>query len=165
MHDWTETGDRSTRPDVAGQTRVLQIIVGALLMGVVFFAGFVVVTGALQQPPGGRVLSYVAVGMGALMAVLHVVIPGVIERAALANQGVGANPQSMVGVYVIRTIVAVALLEGAAFVSVVALMIEHHPWVLGVTGVMLVLMALQIPSRTRVEHWLESRLMERDAAG
>ena len=109
-------------------------------------------------------LSYVAVGMGALMAILHVVIPGVIERAALANQGVGAGPQSLVGVFVIRTIVAVALLEGAAFVSVIALMLEHHPWVLGVTGVMLMLMAMQFPSVTRLEHWLESRLMERDVA-
>jgi hypothetical protein len=95
------------------------------------------------------------------MIILHAVVPGLVERAALANQGVGSGLPSLVGVFVTRTIVAAAMLEGAAFMSLVALMIEHQPWMIGVTGVLVVLMLMQIPSRTRVEHWVESRMMER----
>ncbi len=157
------TSDAS-RSMISTQTRLLQIIVCSLITGVLLFTGFVIWSGALRQPPGGRMLTYLAVGMGMVMAVLHVVVPGLVERAALANQAVGSGVQSLLGVYVIRTIIAAALLEGAAFTSVVAVMIEHHQWVLGVTVVLLVLMIMQIPSSTRIEHWLESRLMERDVA-
>jgi hypothetical protein len=153
---------RSSEPQsVVAQTRVLQIVVGALVMGVTLFGAFVVFT-ALKKPPEGMTLSYIAVGFGALMVVLHVVVPSIVERAALANQSVGSGSQALVDVYFIRTIIAAALLDGAAFMSLVAVMQEHRPWVLGVTAVLLVLMIMQIPSRTRIEQWLESKMMERE---
>jgi hypothetical protein len=139
------------------QALIMQIIVGSMMFGVVCFAAFVVLTGRVSGPPDGTILSYAAVGMGALMAVLHVVIPAALERAALANQATPPSETSLLGMYFTRTIIAVALLEGAAFFSVFAAMQEHRPWVLGVTAVLLVLMAMQIPSATRLAHWLENR--------
>jgi hypothetical protein len=146
---------------LAAQARVLQIIVFAMVSGVVIFGGFLIVTGSLQKPPEGTLLSYAAVGFSFVALVLHVVIPAAIERAAIANQPVGSGPEALLGVYFTRTIIAAALLEGAAFLTLVAVMIEHQPWILGATAVLIVLMLLQFPSRTRMEHWLESRLMER----
>jgi len=146
------------------QTRTIQIVVAALITGVVAFAGFLAFTGELQKPARGQTLSYIAVAFGALAAVLHAVVPTVIERAALANQGVGAGPEMMMGALFTRTIVACAILEGAAFFSLVAVQTEHQLWVLGVTGVLLLLMLAQFPSATRIQHWLEARMMEREAA-
>jgi hypothetical protein len=147
------------------QTRVLQIIVCTLVVSVLMFAGFVVLSGHLQRPPQGQVLSYASLAMAMVMIVMHVVVPGFVERAALANQPVGTAEPELARVFVTRTIIACALLEGAAMMSLVALMIEHRPWVLGVTAVLVVLMLLQIPSRTRIEHWLESRRMDRAMIG
>ncbi len=156
-------GSQAWRQMIAGRTRVLQIIVIALMTGICAFGAFVIFTGKAQEPPQGQILSYLAVGMGAMAAVMHVVIPAIIERAALANQSVDVSPESLLAALQTRTIVACALLEGPALLSLIAVLIEHHPWVLGVTGVLLILMALQIPSTTRVEHWLEARMMERNA--
>jgi len=149
-------------PLLATQIRVIQIVVGALIAGVLAFATVVIVTGALQKAPQGHFLSYISVGFGTLMAILHVLVPAFVERAGLANQPVGADPSMLCGVFFTRTIIAAALLEGAAMLSIAALLTEHHPWVLGVTAVMLVLLLMQFPSRTRVEHWLEMRAMERE---
>jgi hypothetical protein len=146
---------------IAAQTRVLQIVVSAMLMGVVAFAVFVIVT-EIGKAPQGTTLSYVAVGFGTLMTILHAVIPAVIERAALANQSIGSGAEAVVRVFFTRTIIACALLEGGAFMSLVAVLTEHQRWVLGVTAVLLVLMVMQFPSRTRIEQWLETRMMERE---
>ena len=162
MTSTTDPRSSQTESLILAQTRVLQIVVGALVIGVSIFAGYVILSGTLQKPPQGAMLSTVAVGFGALMVVMHFVVPGVIERAALANQAIGADRESLVRVYFTRTIIAAALLEGAAFMSLVAVMNEHQPWVLGVTAVILVFMLMQIPSRTRIEHWLESKMMERE---
>jgi hypothetical protein len=156
----TDTGSEPSAT-LTAQTRILQIVVSALVVGVLMFGGFVGLT-ALKKPPQDTTLSFIAVGFGALMIVLHVIVPGIVERAALANQSVGSGDEQLVRVYFTRTIIAAALLEGAAFLSLVAVMQEHQPWVLGVTAALVVLMVMQIPSRTRIEHWLESRLMERE---
>jgi hypothetical protein len=146
---------------IATQTRILQVVIGALIFGVLVFGGFVIAT-QLNQPPNGTTLSSMAVGMAALNVLLHVVIPQLIERAALKNQSVDFNVESVLRVFFTRTVIACALLEGAAFTSIAAVMIEHQYWVFGVTAVLLVLMLVQFPSRTRVEQWLEIRLMERE---
>jgi hypothetical protein len=164
MMQWNDPPPNQTAsesPSLTAQTRVLQIVVGALVMGVLLFGTFVVFT-ALKKPPGGVTMSYIAIGFSALMIVLHVIVPGVVERAALRNQSIDTGPQALLGVYFTRTIIAAALLDGAAFLSLVAVMQEHRPWVLGVTAVLVVLMIMQIPSRTRIEQWLEMRMMERD---
>jgi hypothetical protein len=139
----------------------LQIVVSAMVIGVLGFAGGAILI-VLQKPPQGTTLSYVAVGFGALTVILHAVVPAFVERAALANQPVGSGAESLLRVYFTRTIVAAALLEGGAFMSLAAVMIEHQRWVLGVAAVLLVLMVMQFPSRTRIEQWVETRMMERE---
>jgi hypothetical protein len=150
------------QPAITTHTRVLQIIVGALITGVLAFAGFVVFTGALQQPPKPGFLSQLAVVMAAINVALHAIIPSIIERSALANQSVGSGVPQLLGVFQTRTIIAAALLEGAALFATVTVMIEHQSWVLVVTGVLLLLLLLQFPTTTRVEQWLETRLMDQD---
>ncbi|QDT53623.1 hypothetical protein Pan44_16460 [Caulifigura coniformis] len=150
----------ATSAQLRMQTRTIQIVVAALITGVVTFAGFLAVSGEFQKPPRGQTLSYVAVAFGALAAVLHVVVPAAIERTSLAKQGVGAGPEMLMGTLFTRTIVACAILEGAAFFSLVAFQTEHQLWVLGVTAVLLLLMIAQFPTATRIEHWLETRMME-----
>ena len=156
-----ERGSDEWRRFVRVQTRVLQIIVGALIFGVFVFAVVIVAIGP-AGPPRGRILTSTAVAIATAMVVLHVIVPMIVERAALANRSIGSGPRGLLGALTARTIVACALLEGAAFFSIVAMMIEHHRWVLGVTAVLVMLMAMQFPTTTRVEQWLETRLMEED---
>jgi hypothetical protein len=161
--DQSNAGSNEWRTMVRGHALTLQIIVGALIAGVSLFTGYVIFTGKLQLPPQGEMLSLMAVGMAAVMVPLHFLVPAMVERAALANLGVNAGPQTLMGVFMTRTIIAAALLEGAALTSGFALLAEHRSWVLGVTATLLVLMAMQIPTVTRIEHWLELRMMERQS--
>lgn len=150
---------------ITAHTRVLQIIVSSLVLGVLALAGFLVFSGALQPPPKPGFLSQLSIVMAAINVALHAIIPSIVERAALANQSVGAGVPQLLTIFQTRTIIAAALLEGAALFATVTVMIEHQSWVLVVTGVLLLLLILQIPTRTRVEQWLEARLMDRDAGG
>ena len=146
---------------IAAQTRVLQIVVGALIFGVLAFAGFVIAT-QLNNPPRDNGMATIAVGFAATNILLHFVVPVLIERSALKNLSVDAGLETVLGVFFTRTIIACALLEGAAFLSIYAVMAEQQYWVFGVTAVLLVLMLMQFPSRTRIEQWLETRMMERE---
>lgn len=150
------------RERVTQGTRVLQIIVGSLILGVLLFTGFLLWSGAAAQPPRGKLLSFMAAGIATINVILHVSIPMVIQRAALANRSVGSGLSTLLGVYVTRTIIACALLEGAAIFSLVAVQTEHRRWVFAITAGLLVLMFMQFPTRTRIEQWLETRLMEFD---
>jgi hypothetical protein len=163
MMEWNDPppSDQRDVPSVAAQTRILQIIVGALILGVLAFAGFVVAT-QLNNAPRQTGIATIACGFAALNIVLHFVVPAFIERTALNNLSVDAGSESLLGVFFTRTIIACALLEGAAFLSIFAVMSEQKHWMFGVTAVLLALMLMQFPTRTRIEHWLELRMMERE---
>jgi hypothetical protein len=52
-------------------------------------------------------------------------------------------------------IVGLALLEGTAFLGILAYLIEAQPLALGVTGIAILCMLLKFPTRSRVQAWLE----------
>ena len=164
MMDWNDPPPNqpaSNPPNISAMTRVLQIVVGALIFGVLMFAGFVIAT-QLNNPPRQTGITTIAIGFAAVNVFLHFVVPGIIERTALKNLSIDAGPETMVGVFFTRTIIACALLEGAALLSIYAVMADQQYWVFGVTAVLLALMGMQFPSRTRIEQWLETRMMERE---
>ena len=52
-------------------------------------------------------------------------------------------------------IVGLALLEGSAFMALLAYLLEGQTWVLGLAAGVLALMAVRFPTRASVLAWLE----------
>jgi hypothetical protein len=144
--------------------RNMQIIAGALIAGVVVFALVAVfVLGALSQPLTGVIVSYMALGMTAMEMVPFALVPRFVTAQTVhrARQGAGnlEGDALQYGLYQTRMILRYALLEGAAFFCIVATIIEHNWWTLGMAGGLVLIMLTIFPTRTRVEHWIETQRM------
>jgi hypothetical protein len=138
--------------------RGMQIIAAALPLGVIVFALVAVVgTGALAQPPSGNIVSLVGVVVAAGAFVAHLVLPNLIaQRAANVPQQLPAELKPY-GEYQLRMIIKLALLDSAAFFNVVAAMVEHNWWSLGIAGLLVGWMLTNFPTRGRVERWIAER--------
>ena len=97
-------------------------------------------------------------------------IPSIITKARLSQiksqDSDGQNSElklaSLLSIYRIQLIITLAFLEGAAFFNLVSVMIEHHVISLTAAIVLLGLMAVRFPSRTKVSWWVQDRLRELD---
>ncbi|MFG0333418.1 MAG: hypothetical protein ACF8TS_08665 [Maioricimonas sp. JB049] len=105
----------NVQPDA--RIRVMQIITLGMVAGVIMVGlAAVFVVGALDEPSDSQFISLFAVGFTGLMFGLHLFVPQIAARQALAASG----PPDWYQVYQLRTIVGMALLEGAAFFNIVA---------------------------------------------
>jgi hypothetical protein len=112
-----------------------------------------------------RVMQIIA---GALMIVNHLVIPSIITKTRLnqikSQDSDGQNSElklaSLLSIYRMQLIITLAFLEGAAFFNLVSVMIEHHVISLIAAIVLLGLMAVRFPTRTKVSWWVQDRLRE-----
>jgi hypothetical protein len=137
--------------------RVTQIITGALVMGVVTFAAIAVpAIGALNAAPNGVLVSGLGAAFAVLAFVLHLAVPAVMRASAER----AVSDQQLYGLYLSKTIIGLALLEGAAFFNLIALMVEHNWWSLAIVGGLVLWMLALFPTRTRVSHWVEARQMQ-----
>lgn len=145
-------------PEAAART--LQIVVGALMFGVLAYGGFVLSQGGLAAPAQPGIMAPMAAGMAAICFVLHLVVPPIITKQAV--QSSRGEQQSLLGAYMTKTIVAGALLEGPAFFNLFALSAEHQWWTLAIVVFLLLAMFAQVPTSTRIAHWVEAQQAERN---
>jgi len=140
--------------------RVMQILTLAMAAGVVMFGVVaVLIVGALNEPPDGQLVSLLGLAFAGLAFVLHLIVPGII-----ANQNVVADGETdWYAVLQVRTIIGLALLEGAAFFNLVACIFEHNWWSLAVAGGLVFWMLARFPTTTGVEQWIETQKLEQDA--
>lgn len=144
--------------------RSAQIITLALVAGVVVFAGVaVLVVGALSQPPSGSIISLIGAGLTVMQLGLAFIVPDHMARLGSATQSQLSAEVRPYGAFLTRHIIRLALLEGAAFFNVIAAIIEHHWWSLGIAGLLVGWMLMQFPTRERVEHWIAT--LERETGG
>lgn len=68
-----------------------------------------------------------------------------------------SSTQQYLGVYQTRLITKLALLEGAAFINIVALQAEQSWWSLGTAGFVVILMIAGFPTRSKIEFWTQSQ--------
>jgi hypothetical protein len=161
----------TSREQLTRQLATMRIIAGALCAGVLIFTGIVLVLeqGAAEEP----VLAFVAilVSVGAVLAAVWVPrMIGAPARVAPADAPAGernsALPESdqtqrvsqALARYQTRLIVSLAMLEGAAFLNLVAYMVEGQMVNVAVALVLWLLMLLQFPSRARTENWIAGQL-------
>lgn len=151
--------------------RTLQIIVCAMAMGVIMFMA--VVTFEFSQnanvaKPATPVVTYaaiaVAVGAGAAWLILPGLIAGRLHRSLAGGRyptsGLAANVPNaaelgdvapLAAIYQTRTIISVALLEGAAFMAIVAFMLERQHVAIGIALLFLLLILSHFPTLSRLE--------------
>lgn len=167
----------SWEEQVANQVRILQIIVGALVSGCLFFLVIVLVV----DPAAGHrslAISYVAAAflIGAIGA--RSVVPGLLVRAGRKNIARGTFPAAqaaahdesqqtpspdrdaamLLTLFQAKTIVGAAILEGVTFFLLIAYMVERFTPMLAIAVVLILLIAAHVPTRSRVVRWIEDQL-------
>jgi hypothetical protein len=167
------------RDQLKPMVRTMQIIVGALCLGVLSFLMVVLVIGATKpQDQGGEpFLTYVAVGMAVGAVIVSMWLPSMILRSSQvtttnplagdshprgANVTAAENIGPFAQLYQTQLIVRCAILEGAAFFCLVSYMIEQHALGLVAVVVLLLIMLTNFPTPSRVETWIDTRLVEKD---
>ena len=148
-----ETHDHGAKlgPEWKGHLRTMQIIATALVLGPAVFAAVVLATfqGASDSL---ELLGKIGLGVAAVTVVMSVIVPGMIGTLKETS-----STQQYLGVYQTRLITKLALLEGAAFINIVALQAEQSWWSLGTAGFVVILMIAGFPTRSKIEFWTQSQ--------
>ncbi len=158
----TEPGEEPTLPDFSEDLRGMKIVVFALIQGVVFFAGIMLWVGGFKNEPfsDAGAVAWAGVGFGALMLVLSYVIPSAKERRGLdeLSQQQHAKVSDYLGLYRGNLIIGCALAEGACFMNVLLYFIGGQLMNLGLVVVLVIRIAMHMPSQTRVARWLADNM-------
>lgn len=166
--------DEKQREHLAGISTVLQIIVLALVFGVVTFA-FVVFFVLVED--GGKaeqgIISIIAACTTLVAIVAAEVVPRIIRsnmrQAIVKGKPLGTSSGeaisndmgdvgSLAAVFQTTTIVGAAILEGAAFFNLVAYMLEHQTINLMCAALLVVAILFKRPNRSKLEGWVEDEL-------
>lgn len=149
---------------ISKQVKTMQIIWFALIAGVGTFSGVAIFLHP-EVPAANLVLSRFLLFFAPMSVVMSFVVPGMIGRSAVKQslpelQSADAEvayPRLAV-FYQTSLIVALALLEGAAFFALMAYQLEGVWWTLLVAAVLGFFMLLHFPTVGRVEAWCRTQL-------
>jgi hypothetical protein len=164
---------------LTAQVRTQQIIVAALVLGLVMFlviAAYLRATGQFQGVPAFPILTYVAIPLGLGVLAAYAVVPNLVAASGRRRIADGTwNPVSneygspvsapasdrgkLLQVYGVRLIIGVALWEAVAFFLIIAYLVEGSPWLLAGAIICAAVLAAHFPTRGRVEQWLENQKM------
>ena len=173
--------DSPWREELGPAVRTLQIIVGALTAGsVVFLIVAIVLSGAIAVEAGNTpILTYVALGFAAMVLLARPIVSNIIVATGRSRIAKGTwqppggqqanramsellermgDAGKLVVINQVRTIVAGALLEGAAFLLLVVYLAEHSWISLAVAIVFILTLAMHFPTRQRLIAWIENQL-------
>jgi hypothetical protein len=158
--------DTSWSDELTTSVRTLQIVVAAMSFGCVAFLAVVLIAGGNPPPSSTPVLSYIAAGFAALQVVVRLLAPGIIvaqgRKKILQETAAGAPmdawPSKLTQLMMTKTIVAAAILEGAALFLLIACLVEKSPWVLAIAIALLVGIALNWPTQSSAQAWIDGQL-------
>jgi len=179
------------REAIGRRVLTLQIVVGALVAGLLVFLVVVLVViqeGMPGAPEVASILTYVAVGLALTAVLVRLFVPDMIVARGRRQIGEGAwqMPRSAPAhgatgqqhsaqfveqtgdagrlflVFQTRTIVAAALLEGPAFFALIAYMLGRSPLAMIVALLLILGVALHFPTQSGVLHWIEEQLRRVD---
>jgi hypothetical protein len=144
----------------------LQITIAALVAGCTIFLVIAVCTSGLAAGARGQPLvGYVALAFGAVALLGRTTFPGIVVAAGRrqvlrvhAEADAAATADSLCRLYSTKTIMGGAIIEGATFFLLVAYLVEGWLPSLIAAGALIVVLALHMPTRSRLGHWLEDQL-------
>lgn len=153
--------------DISGLVRTLRIIVGALIAGDVCFAAVASFLAFNAPPQPGQkadaLIAYLAAGFAAVTLIARIIVPQQVASKMIQQATTGKSPESITKelfypVYQSTLIIASALLNGAVFFNLIALIISHQPFSLGIAAVLVAVMATGFPSAEKIKNWSEEQL-------
>ncbi len=158
-----------SQPTLQQRLMIMTVIWFALIMGVVTFGVIVVFIGIEQKPGDGLpLITYVGMGMAALMLVLRLIIPDLVARKqfALAMQTVKTegidDEEQMLGtfyqIFMVRLIIGMALLEGAAMLNLIAVMAENQKLAFVPVAILLLVMIASVPTKSKLDGWIRTQM-------
>ncbi len=164
---------------LVGLVRTLQIIIVAITLGCVFFFGIALLAGGSpigfdELPP----ITLIALVFTAVIAVARCIVPSVFVARARRKIREGTwnfqpktgakipsdpdNPKTIIyklaQVFMARTILAAAMLEGAAFFVLVTYLVARSPWSLIAAFVLIIALFAHIPTPNRVSLWIQDQM-------
>lgn len=175
------SGNRVT--GLAPLVRTVQIVVAALTAGcILFMVVAIAVAGSPKVPEAEPVITWLAAAVAVALVLSRLVVPAVIVARSRRKiqQGVFQSPvgQSLTAsidsdstdrrtaqlaqVFVSKTILGAAILEGGVFFLLIAYLVEHSPMSLMLAGLLIVVLALHLPSCSQVESWIEEQTRRMD---
>lgn len=174
--------DSAVEEHLGGLVRTLQIIVGAMAVGVIAFlsVGSVVPPDMLpfSTDPSSRVLTTLALVWGGMTLVAHVAAPKVMERKGVARIARGEDPVAgsspsnstlppeiaatdagkLCTLFATLTIVRSAMIEGAALLAGLAFVTEKQITALCAALALIAILLAWFPTRNRISAWIEQQL-------
>lgn len=157
------SAQKGPAPETVGRQAML--IVGALLAGMLTFACVAVVIAKEPAEKAPEMLSAIGLGAAGLSLLLRLIMPTSIEKQSVSDLPTESNDQNprqmLAGVYLTKTIIGAALLEGAGFFNLVVYLLTRSPWNLGAAGAMAAIMAVTFPSQTQFDSWADRTLRDR----
>lgn len=141
---------------------VCQIIAGALMMGVITFAGVTIVS-HFNNPPQGAgnndsTMFIVAVVFTVFDLLARFIVLKVMDRNMAGKiadrEEEGLVPEDILSAFQTRLIISLALLEGVAFFCLIAFMIEHRWEAFGLAMFLLLMMGMNFPTENKFRNWV-----------
>jgi hypothetical protein len=155
--------------DVRQVIVISRVIVLALASGVVTFGAIALIIGGLDTQAPLQVLTVMSAIFGGGALVMGFVLPTLFVTAQVrqiaSEPGEGSrsgDAKRLAMAFHTKTILSCALLEGAAFLALIAVMIEHHLAGLVVAAVLLTAILSHFPSPPGVTEWIDERLRQVD---
>jgi len=158
-------------PQITLQQRqmMMTVIWLALIMGVVTFGMIVTFIGLKEEPGKGLpVITYLGTGLAALMLVLRMIIPNMIARNQFtqamqeAREEGNQDEEQMLGtfyqIFMVRMIIGLALLEGAAMINLVAVMVENQKLAFIPVAILLLVMIASMPTKSKLDGWIRNQM-------
>ena len=150
--------------DHPGQIRTVQIITFALMQGVVVF-GAVAFFISRDKPKTDGFLVWIALGLAVVAVVIRSIIGGFLNGALSSGMDrtvwdeLPSQKQNsrLIGQFQTKHIVECALLEGAAFLNLIAYIMERNIISIIVAGVLLMLIMISFPGGSKIDHWAENQ--------
>lgn len=138
------------------------VLAAGLIIGEVVF-GIVAISSGWGQPPGDITIAAIMAGLLMIEVPAFLFAPKVVTRnlmkKAQGHPKFAECPEACVGaVYQSQMLVKFALVEGASLKNLVAFMLGHHLWSLGIVGGLVMCQLAIFPSKHRIETWVEDQL-------
>lgn len=141
--------------------RTLQIIAGAFTWGVVCCFGIMLYLASQQgfdEPGSSRMISSVAALVLVFNCIANVFLQVILIRAGMntmVKQDRSLDDEKLLNLRQTTLLVYLALIEGAAFLCCIALLLERQSFVIGLILGAIFIMIWQFPTKGRVERWMD----------
>lgn len=163
----SDDSPESLETKLAKPTRTMQIVVAAMIVVPLIFAGVVLVIGSqapqdpapiqgeLPERRGGEVVGNVALLAGLFCLFIQSVMQKFVTGQAVQNLAVQAmgEPERLGEAYLTGIVVSGAINEMAAFLNLIAYMSSQSAYNLGMALLLIASTAIKMPTVKRVAAW------------